>query len=115
MDDFPEFMRRTANKIATSSQYTSGVEGYLFDGVEGCQMACWTCRETAESTPHVHDYDEYLLVVQGRYLVNIDGKHIPVNAGEEYLIPKGVWHGGGPIAGTRVIQAFGGRRAERVR
>jgi hypothetical protein len=57
MDDFPEFMKRPANRIATSSQATPGVEGYVFDGVDGSQVAFWTCRETALSTPHVHDFD----------------------------------------------------------
>jgi hypothetical protein len=46
MDYFPEFMKRPANRIATSSQATPGVEGYVFDGVDGRQMAFWTCRET---------------------------------------------------------------------
>jgi hypothetical protein len=30
VDDFPEFMKRPENKIATSSQSTPGVEGYVF-------------------------------------------------------------------------------------
>ncbi len=32
MKDFPEFMKQPANRIATSSQATPGVEGYVFDG-----------------------------------------------------------------------------------
>jgi hypothetical protein len=39
MKEFPEFMKRPANRIATSSQATPGVEGYVFDGAEGSQMA----------------------------------------------------------------------------
>ncbi len=41
MDDFPEFMRAAANRIATQSQATPGVEGYVFDGADGSQMAFW--------------------------------------------------------------------------
>jgi len=67
------------------------------------------------STPHVHDYDEYFVVLQGCYTLIIDGKRVPVRAGEEYFTPKGTWHGGEPVAGTRTIHAFGGRRTERVR
>ncbi len=114
MDNFPDFMKRPANKIATGSQATPGVEGYVFDGVDGSQMAFWTCRETAESAPHVHEYDEYMIVVQGCYTLRIDGRRIPVKAGEEYVIPKGIRHGGEVVAGTRTIHAFGGRRAERM-
>jgi len=114
VDNFPDFMKHPANRIAASSQATPGVEGYVFDGVEGSQMAFWTCRESAASAPHTHEYDEYMVVVQGCYTLIIDGKRIPVRAGEEYFIPKGTWHGGGCVGGTRTIHAFGGRRAERV-
>jgi len=114
VNDFPAFMKSPANRIATSSQATPGVEGYVFDGVDGSQMAFWTCRESATSAPHTHDYDEYMVVVQGCYTLIFGDKRVPVKAGEEYFIPKGTWHGGEPMAGTRTIHAFGGHRAERV-
>jgi mannose-6-phosphate isomerase-like protein (cupin superfamily) len=114
MEDFPDFMKCPANRIATTSQATPGVEGYVFDGADGSQMAFWTCKETAESAPHVHDFDEYFVVVQGGYTLIMGGQEIPIKAGEEYFIPKGTRHGGRPLAGTRTIHAFGGRRAERA-
>jgi mannose-6-phosphate isomerase-like protein (cupin superfamily) len=114
MGDFPKFMKSSANRIRTSSQATHGVEGYVFDGADGSQMAFWTCHETASSAPHVHDFDEYMVVVQGCYTLIVDGRRIPIKAGEEYFIPKGLSHGGEVISGTRTIHAFGGRRAERV-
>jgi mannose-6-phosphate isomerase-like protein (cupin superfamily) len=113
MDDFPEFMKSPANKVALGNQFTPGIEGYVFDGADGSQMAFWTCHEAAVSTAHAHEYDEYLAVVQGCYTLVIDGKRIPVKAGEEYLIPRGVLHGGEAPAGTRTIHAFGGHRADR--
>lgn len=115
MDNFPNFMKSPANRIATSQQATPGVEGYVFDGADGSQMAYWTCRETAVSAAHAHDFDEYMLVVQGCYTLIIDEKRIPVNAGEEYVIPRGVPHSGEVLAGTRTIHAFGGHRADRVK
>jgi mannose-6-phosphate isomerase-like protein (cupin superfamily) len=114
MSDFPAFMKQPANRIASSHQATPGVEGYVFDGVEGSQMAFWTCRETAASAEHVHDYDEYMMVVEGCYTLFIDGRRVPVNAGEECAIPRGVPHSGEVVAGTRTIHAFGGHRADRV-
>jgi mannose-6-phosphate isomerase-like protein (cupin superfamily) len=114
MNDFPEFMKHPANRIAVSNQATPGVEGYVFDGAEGSQMAFWNCRETAASAAHVHDYDEYMLVVQGCYTLILNGERIPVMAGEEFLIPHGVEHRGEVLAGTRTIHAFGGHRADRA-
>jgi mannose-6-phosphate isomerase-like protein (cupin superfamily) len=115
MHDFPEFMKHPANRIERSSQATPGVEGYVFDGADGSQMAFWTCRETVASVAHTHAYDEYMIVVQGCYTLIIDAKRIPVSAGEEYLIPRGVPHAGEVLSGTRTIHAFGGHRADRVR
>jgi quercetin dioxygenase-like cupin family protein len=115
MDNFPEFMKNPANRIARSHQATPGVEGYVFDGEDGSQMAFWTCSNTAESAARTHDYDEYMIVVQGCYTLIINGERIPVSAGEEYFIARGVLHSGEVLAGTRTIHAFGGQRAERVK
>jgi hypothetical protein len=56
----------------------------VFDGANGTQMAFWTCAKTASSAEHVHDYDEYMVVVQGYYTLIIDGERIQVKAGQEY-------------------------------
>jgi quercetin dioxygenase-like cupin family protein len=114
MSEFPAFMKHPANRIVTSKQATPGVEGYVFDGIDGSQMAFWTCTQTAQSAAHVHDYDEYMVVVQGCYTLIIDGQRIPLIAGNEYLIARGVRHSGEVLAGSRTIHAFGGHRAERL-
>ena len=113
MREFPKFMKHPANKIASSDQATPGVEGYVFDGADGSQMAFWTCNKAAASGTHVHEFDEYMLVVQGCYTLLIDGKRISLNAGEEYYIPRGTPHAGEVVAGTRTIHAFGGHRVDR--
>ena len=114
MKEFPEFMKQPVNRIATSSQATPGVEGYVFDGADGSQMAFWTCRETTPSAAHVHEFDEYMIVVEGCYTLFIGEERIPIRAGEEYFISRGVRHGGEVEAGTRTIHAFGGHRANRI-
>jgi quercetin dioxygenase-like cupin family protein len=115
VNEFPEFMKRAANRIATTSQATPhGVEGYVFDGADGSQMAFWNCHQTASSAEHVHEFDEYVIVAQGCYTLIIDGRRIPVRAGEEFFIPRGVVHAGEVVAGTRTIHAFGGKRADRI-
>ena len=97
-----------------SSDLTPGIEGYVFDGADGSQMAFWTCSQTAPSTAHAHDYDEYMIVVQGCYTLIIDGEQIPLHTGDEYFIACGVRHSGQVVAGTRTIHAFGGHRADRM-
>lgn len=114
LNGFPEFMKHAANRIATTDNATPGVEGYVFDGVDGSQMTFWTCSQTTSSLAHVHEYDEYMVVVQGCYTLIIDGRQIPLNAGAEYFIPKGTPHSGEVVAGTRTIHAFGGHRANRA-
>jgi len=114
MDSFPEFMKHPTNRIASSNQATAGVEGYVFDGADGSQMAFWTASKTAASAAHVHAYDEYMLVVEGCYTLILNGERIPVRAGEEYFIPRDVTHSGEVLAGTRTIHAFGGHRADRA-
>jgi quercetin dioxygenase-like cupin family protein len=113
MDDFPDFMKDPANRIRITSQATPGVEGYVFDGIDGSQMAFWTCAHNAESAEHAHDYDEYMVVVQGCYTLILNGRRIPLTPGQEYVIRRGIAHAGEVIAGTRTIHAFGAHRADR--
>jgi quercetin dioxygenase-like cupin family protein len=113
MDEFPAFMHHPANRIRRSQQATPGVEGHIFDGADGSQMAFWTCRESASSAEHVHDYDEYMIVVQGRYTLIFEERRVVLDAGDEHFIPRGLRHGGEVLAGTRTIHAFGGHRADR--
>ena len=39
MNDFPNFMKSPANLIGKSSQYTDEIEGYVFNGADGSQIA----------------------------------------------------------------------------
>jgi mannose-6-phosphate isomerase-like protein (cupin superfamily) len=112
LDHFPSFMKNPANAISAASQ-SIGVHGYVFDGADGSQMAFWECDSDIISKEHVHEFDEYFIVAQGLYTLIIGGKRVPVAAGQEYLITKGVPHAGEATAGTRTIHAFGGVRAKR--
>ena len=105
-------MKNKKNAIAEGDQ-SSGVEGYVYDGADGSQIIHWTCKEGGLSHEHLHDYEEYMLVVSGRYDMVIKGKKTPLSAGMEYRIPKGVPHAGEYIKGTRTIHWFGGKRADR--
>jgi quercetin dioxygenase-like cupin family protein len=114
MKDFPDFMKNSKNRIDCKDQYTLDVEGYFFEGGGGSQMAFWTCHADRVSESHTHDFDEYLVCVYGKYTVLIDGKEVALYPGDEFFIPKGALHGGRCIAGTRTINAFGGRRIQKT-
>jgi len=45
-----------------------------------------------------------MIVIQGCYTLIIDGERIPLQAGQQYLIPRGMLHGGEVLAGTRTIE-----------
>jgi len=86
----------------------------MFNGADGSQMAFWICRETATSAEHVHDYDEYMIVVESCHPLLIQGQRNSLKSGQEYFLPKGISHGGEVAAETRTIHAFGGARAKRA-
>lgn len=114
MTSFPEFMRHPANAIATGAQ-SPGVVGYVFDGVDGSQMAFWTCQYDGVSQEHTHDFDEYMVVVEGEYTLVLRDQRITLTSGQEYYLPAEVPHAGEFKAGTRTIHAFGGKRADRAK
>jgi quercetin dioxygenase-like cupin family protein len=116
MDDFPVFMRNPANLIRARDQHTPGIVGYVFDGADGSQIALWTHCGHAAKEPGLdtHDFDEWLMVVQGEYVLEMDGKRVAMMPGEEAFIPRGTPHAGQCSSGvTRTIHAFGGHRADR--
>jgi quercetin dioxygenase-like cupin family protein len=113
MSDFPAFVRNPANRIAASSQFTDDIEGYLFDGADGSQVALWTSKADRCSTEHTHPFDEYVLVIEGRVVAIVGGRRIELVAGDELHVPAGVRQSMEVTAGTRTMHIFGGRRARR--
>ncbi len=53
MNDFPGFMKSSANRIKADQQNTDDIEGYYFEGSDGSQMAFWTCYSDKASKEHV--------------------------------------------------------------
>lgn len=110
MKDFPEFMKSEINHIDSKLQNTKDIDGYFFEGEDGCQMAFWTCNSDRTSNEHKHEFDEYMVCVCGQYTVTMNRQEFILNPGDELFIPKGTMQGGSCIAGTRTIHAFGGKR-----
>lgn len=114
MNDFPEFMKNPKNAVRKSDQSTiPGIEGYIFDGVDGSQMIIWHCPDGGKSDFHMHDFDEYFVVVQGSFKGKIGERMIELRAGEEIVIPRGISHNGEYSSNFRGIWAFSAKRADR--
>lgn len=113
MADFPDFVKNPRNRIARASQFTDDIEGWVFDGIEGSQVALWSCKTDGRSSEHTHDFDEYVLVIEGRCTAILEDRRIELGAGQELLIPKGTKQSMEVVAGTRTLHVFGGRRAAR--
>jgi quercetin dioxygenase-like cupin family protein len=94
LDDFPAFMKNELNQIDSKYQSSDQIEGYVYDGIDGSQMTYWKCKDKGYSTEHTHEYDEYMIVVQGRYTIILGNERYDINAGEEVLIPENVPHAG---------------------
>ena len=90
MEAFPDFMKASLNHIDSSQQNTPDIDGYYYEGKDGSQICVWTYLADRESKENVHEFDEYVLCVEGD--------------------PKGVPHHGRVTKGTRTIHAFGGKR-----
>lgn len=110
MNDFPDFMKNEKNHIPSNQQNTADIDGYFYEGQDGCQMAFWTCYSDRISAEHKLDFDEYMICVCGQYTVYMNGKEYVLGPGAELLIPSGTKQSGKCIAGTRTIHAFGGKR-----
>ncbi len=110
MKHFPDFMKNPKNKIDTSQQNTDEIEGYFYEGIDDSQIAFWECHSDQISKKHTHDYDEYMVCVNGQYTAYLNDKEIILSPGDELHIPKGTEQWGKCKAGTRTIHAFGGKR-----
>lgn len=110
MDNFPDFMKKSVNRVPNQQQNTPDIDGYYYTAQDGSQIAFWTCLADRISNEHIHDFDEYMVCLSGEYTVTMEGKETILHAGDEIVIPKGTLQGGGCKAGTRTIHAFGGKR-----
>ena len=110
MNDFPDFMKNSLNRIDSSQQNTPDIDGYYFEGKDGSQICIWTYFSDRESKENIHEFDEYDFCAAGEYVEIFDGEEHILHSGDELLIPKRTPHHGRVKKGTRTIHAFGGKR-----
>ncbi len=109
------FLMNPANEIASDSK-AGGLKGYLYEGVNGEQIALWVSRDgkAGYCEPHSHDYGEYCHVLSGEYRLVLDGEEVgTLKAGDELYMAPGVVHSGWYTADYRAIDGFEERRFHR--
>jgi len=109
MNNFPPFMMTQANAVPSQSQ-SVGVKGWIYTGNDEKQTAYWVCEKDGVSKEHIHDFEEYFMVIDGEYVLEIVGESITLHKGDEYHIRAGIPHAGKFKAGTRTFHCFGGKR-----
>ena len=111
LGEFPLFMKKPANRAADNAQYAPGIERFVFQGADGIQMEFWHARSDTRLPETVHDYEEYLAVVEGEYVLILNDMEFPLGPGREFVIPPHARVSARLAAGTRTLHCFGGRAA----
>ena len=114
MSSFPDFIKRPSNRIDNSQQNTPDIDGYFYEASDGSQVCLWTYFADRDSKENVHDFDEYVLCVDGEYVEIFNGEEHILHKGDELVIPKGTPHHGRVTKGTRTVHVFGGQRISRI-
>lgn len=108
----PQFVKDEKDEIGSQSHFSKGIKGWVFEGASGHQATVWECDEDGQSQPHTHEFDEWLIVVSGEYMICSDRKRVPLAAGQQCYIPAGIKHWGVYKKHTQTINLFGGKRVE---
>ncbi len=86
----------------------------MFDGADGTQLTLCHAKSDADTGEQWWDFDEYLAVLEGNYVLRINGMDIQLGPGREFVVPRGARISGRFTAGTRPLHAFGGWGLERA-
>ena len=114
LGSFPAFLRSPANRVADTSLRIPGVEASVFDGADGTQLTLCHAQSDATTGEQWQDFDEYLAVLEGSYVLTINGMEIQLGAGRQFVVPRGARISGRFSAGTRTLHAFSGRGLGRL-
>lgn len=103
-------VEETSEELLESNE----IIGHIFNSCAGNQLAHWICLKDIISELHSHDFDEYFAVLQGQYLIHLNGTEVCLKAGNEFFIPAKTPHSGKMFAGTSIFHVFGGHRVPGV-
>ncbi|MCP3136914.1 SRPBCC domain-containing protein [Pyxidicoccus xibeiensis] len=113
LGSFPTFLTTPGNRLDGAALRVPGVEVHMFDGADGNQLTLCHAKSDADTGEHLQDFEEYLVVLEGTYVLSINGTDFTLGAGREFVVPRGARIRGRYTAGTRTLHAFGGRGLKR--
>lgn len=105
--DYPSFVKR-AGIVVRDAMQTRGLDGHAFQGHGDCRVELLRASDDAETSQHPAAANEYLLVLEGRYELQLGGGQIVLERGMEFAFPPGFSISGKISAGTRVLRAVSG-------
>jgi hypothetical protein len=111
MQDFPELMKNL-NCTPDKDQHTQSIEGYYFEDAEDSRAACWFCRADQTSKEHSHDFDKYMICIDGQYNIAIGDKKTAGSGKRIFHIQRRCANSGKVKAETHAIHAFCCRRIQ---
>lgn len=111
LGEFPVFMKQPGSRAADDSRYPASIERHVLNGADGLQMEFWHARSDTSIPQALHDFEEYIMVVEGEYVLSINGMEFPLRPGREFVVPSHAHVSARLAAGTRTLHVFGGRPA----
>jgi len=110
MKHLAEFIKRTGKPIPINQQNTNDIKGYYYDSSNNVQIALWECNSEKESKKHKHEFNEYMVCLEGEYLAIVDNIEYVLHKGDDLEIKSGQEQWGKCIAGTITLHIFEGKR-----
>lgn len=97
-----EDLPREASDMVRTEE-TSNWERSAFANDKAQFVFNWLEQGAGSMVPHVHDFDQFALVLEGCQLMMANDDEYLINAGEMLFIPAGVWHCGKAHAEGRTM------------
>lgn len=103
--DYPAFVKRTGIAVKDAMQ-TPGLDGTAFSGHGDARVELLRASQDAVTPKYETEPNEYILVLEGRYQLQVGGGEIVLERGMEFAFPgEGFPVAGKITAGTRLLRA----------
>jgi len=84
------------------------VEGYRAKMIHSDQMsiAHWTVDPGCELPEHSHPHEQIMNLIEGEFVLTLEGTPIAMIAGESLVIPGGAVHSGKSVTACKIIDVW---------